>query len=116
MPPTRAVAYFRLSTDRQEASIPQQREEVQRYAARHQYTILSPFGNRLFPAQTGSWSSSTSCGESRSGKVDLISQRQSAWAAFQGLSPMASLPSLPDRVQASAVGASGSEHCDGMLK
>jgi hypothetical protein len=55
-------------------------------------------------------------GKSRSGKVDLISQRQSAWTAFQGLSPMASLPSLPDRVQASAVGASGSEHCDGMVK
>jgi DNA invertase Pin-like site-specific DNA recombinase len=41
--PVRAVAYYRMSTDRQEASIPRQRESVQAYAARHGYTILREY-------------------------------------------------------------------------
>jgi DNA invertase Pin-like site-specific DNA recombinase len=38
-----AAAYYRKSTDRQEASIPTQRAEVQAYAARHGYTIIREY-------------------------------------------------------------------------
>lgn len=38
-----AVAYYRMSSDRQEASIPAQRTEVQAYAARHGYRIIREY-------------------------------------------------------------------------
>jgi len=38
-----AVAYYRKSTDRQEASIPDQRTEVQAYATRHSFQILREY-------------------------------------------------------------------------
>jgi DNA invertase Pin-like site-specific DNA recombinase len=41
--PVRAVAYYRMSTDRQEASIPEQREAVQALAQRNGYRILREY-------------------------------------------------------------------------
>lgn len=38
-----AVAYYRMSSDKQEASIPEQREAVQRYAADHSYRIVREY-------------------------------------------------------------------------
>jgi DNA invertase Pin-like site-specific DNA recombinase len=38
-----AVTYYRMSDDKQEASIPQQRAEVLRYAARHGYVIVREY-------------------------------------------------------------------------
>jgi DNA invertase Pin-like site-specific DNA recombinase len=40
-----AVTYYRMSRDRQEASIPAQREEVEAYAARHGYTIIREYAD-----------------------------------------------------------------------
>jgi DNA invertase Pin-like site-specific DNA recombinase len=40
---TSAIAYYRMSTDRQEASIPQQREAVEAYARQHGYHILREY-------------------------------------------------------------------------
>jgi site-specific DNA recombinase len=40
---TRAVAYYRMSTDRQEASIPRQRDSVQAYAAVHNFEIVREY-------------------------------------------------------------------------
>lgn len=40
---TPAVAYYRMSTDRQEASIPDQRKAVTEYAAKNGYTILREY-------------------------------------------------------------------------
>jgi site-specific DNA recombinase len=39
----RAVAYYRMSTERQEASIPAQREAVQTYAQKHHYQIIREY-------------------------------------------------------------------------
>jgi DNA invertase Pin-like site-specific DNA recombinase len=41
----RAVAYYRMSTDRQEASIPRQRESVEAYAATHGYAIIREYAD-----------------------------------------------------------------------
>jgi site-specific DNA recombinase len=41
--PTRAVAYYRMSTEKQEASIPAQRTEVEAYAAKHGYQIVREY-------------------------------------------------------------------------
>jgi DNA invertase Pin-like site-specific DNA recombinase len=38
-----AVAYYRMSTDKQEASIPAQRTEVEAYAAKHGYHIIREY-------------------------------------------------------------------------
>jgi site-specific DNA recombinase len=38
-----SVAYYRMSTDEQETSIEQQREEVEKYAAKHGYKILREY-------------------------------------------------------------------------
>jgi DNA invertase Pin-like site-specific DNA recombinase len=38
-----AAAYYRMSSDRQEASIPAQRTEVQAYAAKHDYKIIREY-------------------------------------------------------------------------
>jgi site-specific DNA recombinase len=40
---TNVVAYYRMSTDRQEASIPAQRTEVQAYAAKHGHKIIREY-------------------------------------------------------------------------
>jgi DNA invertase Pin-like site-specific DNA recombinase len=40
---TRAVTYYRMSTDRQEQSIPDQRREVEGYARRHGYAIIREY-------------------------------------------------------------------------
>jgi hypothetical protein len=77
--------------------------------------ILAPFGTRAFSSETANCSPPTICGQRRLGKVDLSDPGQTDGTAFLRLSPMASLRSLPDRVKASAVWASGSEHCDGMV-
>src|SRR5947209_4391932 len=37
------VAYYRMSDDKQEASIPAQRAEVQAYAAKHGYRIIREY-------------------------------------------------------------------------
>jgi site-specific DNA recombinase len=39
----RVVTYYRMSTDRQEASIPEQREAVEAYARKHGYRILREY-------------------------------------------------------------------------
>jgi DNA invertase Pin-like site-specific DNA recombinase len=41
--PIPAVAYYRMSTDRQEASIPEQREAVHAYAAKHSLAIIREY-------------------------------------------------------------------------
>ena len=38
-----AVAYYRMSSDKQEASIPEQREAVQAYAKAHGYRIVREY-------------------------------------------------------------------------
>lgn len=38
-----AVAYYRMSTDRQDTSIPSQRAEVEKYAAKHGYKIIREY-------------------------------------------------------------------------
>ena len=38
-----AVAYYRMSTDRQDTSIASQRNEVEQYAAKHGYTIVREY-------------------------------------------------------------------------
>ena len=40
---TRAVAYYRMSTEKQEASIPAQRTEVEAYATKHGYQIIREY-------------------------------------------------------------------------
>ena len=40
---TRAVSYYRVSTEKQEASIPAQRGEVEAYATKHGYTIIREY-------------------------------------------------------------------------
>ena len=40
---TRAVSYYRVSTEKQEASIPAQRTEVEAYAAKHGYQIVREY-------------------------------------------------------------------------
>jgi DNA invertase Pin-like site-specific DNA recombinase len=42
-PPVPAVAYYRMSTDRQDKSIASQKNEVEQYAAKHGYTILREY-------------------------------------------------------------------------
>src|SRR5579871_5867157 len=41
--PIRAVAYYRMSTDKQEDSIDRQRSQVEPYAPKHGYTILRDY-------------------------------------------------------------------------
>jgi DNA invertase Pin-like site-specific DNA recombinase len=43
---SRAVAYYRMSTDRQEDSIGRQRSQVEAYAVRHVYRIIRDFSDR----------------------------------------------------------------------
>ena len=40
---TRAVSYYRVSTEKQEASIPAQRTEVEAYATKHGYQIIREY-------------------------------------------------------------------------
>jgi site-specific DNA recombinase len=43
MPAIPAVAYYRMSSDRQEASVPEQRAAVQAYAAKHHFQIVREY-------------------------------------------------------------------------
>src|SRR5262245_14420182 len=40
-----AVAYFRMSSDKQEASIPEQREVVERYAKANDYKLIREYAD-----------------------------------------------------------------------
>src|SRR5687768_636647 len=41
----KAVAYYRMSTDKQDESIPRQREEVRRYAGQNGYAIVREYAD-----------------------------------------------------------------------